>query len=60
LKAEKPTVTIFNKMDKYEVEAFDQWMEPEVKNELLIDLKKRWQNETKRQLCICVSYRKMN
>src|SRR6195952_2283247 len=45
--AEKPTVTIFNKMDKYEAEAFDQWLEPEVKEHLLIDLKERWQNETK-------------
>src|SRR6187431_2952420 len=44
--ADKPTVTIFNKMDKYEVEAFDQWLEPEVKKEILSDLKKRWQNET--------------
>lgn len=52
--AEKPTVTIFNKMDKYEVEAFDQWLEPEVKKEILIDLKQRWQNETKDN-CVFVS-----
>jgi GTP-binding protein HflX len=44
---EKPTVTIFNKMDKYEEQAFDQWLEPEVKAEILDDLKQRWQNETK-------------
>lgn len=44
--AEKPTVTIFNKMDKYEAEAFDKWLEPEVKKEILVDLKQRWQNET--------------
>jgi len=43
---EKPTITIFNKMDKYETEAFDQWLEPEVKEEILDDLKQRWQNET--------------
>jgi len=52
--AEKPTVTIFNKMDKYEEEAFDQWLEPEVKKEILIDLKQRWQNETKDN-CVFVS-----
>lgn len=52
--AEKPTVTIFNKMDKYEEEAFDQWLEPEVKAEILIDLKQRWQNETKGN-CVFVS-----
>jgi GTP-binding protein HflX len=52
--AEKPTITIFNKMDKYEAEAFDQWLEPAVKNEILNDLKKRWQNETKGN-CVFVS-----
>ncbi|MDO9373658.1 MAG: GTPase HflX [Ferruginibacter sp.] len=52
--AEKPTVTIFNKMDKYEVDAFDEWLEPEVKQELLNDLKQRWQNETKDN-CVFIS-----
>lgn len=52
--AEKPTVTIFNKMDKYEAEAFDQWLEPAVKEEILNDLKQRWQNETKGH-CVFVS-----
>jgi GTP-binding protein HflX len=51
---EKPTITIFNKMDKYEVQAFDQWLEPEVKNEILADLKQRWQNETNGN-CVFVS-----
>ncbi len=51
---EKPTVTIFNKMDKYELEAFDKWLEPEVKKEILDDLKARWQNETKGN-CVFVS-----
>ena len=52
--SDKPTVTIFNKMDKYEADAFDQWLEPEVKKEILIDLKERWQNETKDN-CVFVS-----
>ncbi|MEP7108383.1 MAG: GTPase HflX [Ferruginibacter sp.] len=52
--SEKPTVTIFNKMDKYEAEAFDQWLEPMVKKEILTDLKQRWQNETKDN-CVFVS-----
>lgn len=51
---EKPTITIFNKMDKYEAEAFDQWLEPEVKREILDDLKQRWQNETMGN-CVFVS-----
>ena len=52
--SEKSTVTIFNKMDKYEAEAFDEWLEPEVKKELLQELKKRWQNETKGN-CVFIS-----
>ncbi len=52
--AEKPTITIFNKMDKYEAQTFDQWLEEEVKNEILDDLKQRWQNETKGN-CVFVS-----
>lgn len=52
--ADKPVITIFNKMDKYEEQAFDQWLEPEVKNEILNDLKQRWQNETKGN-CVFVS-----
>lgn len=52
--AEKPTVSIFNKMDRYEEQAFDEWLEPEVKAQLLIDLKERWQNETNGN-CVFVS-----
>ena len=52
--SEKPTVTIFNKMDKYEEQAFDKWLEDDVKKEILSDLKKRWQNETKDN-CVFVS-----
>ncbi len=51
---EKPTITIFNKMDQYEKEVFDQWLEPEVKQEILRELKERWQQETKGN-CVFVS-----
>jgi GTP-binding protein HflX len=44
--ADKPTITIFNKMDKYEQTVFDEWLEENVKKEILDDLKQRWQNET--------------
>lgn len=43
---EKPTITIFNKMDKYEAETFDEWLEDGVKQEIIEELKQRWQNET--------------
>ena len=51
---EKPTITIFNKMDKYAEEAFDQWLEEDVKNNILVELKERWQEETKGN-CVFVS-----
>lgn len=57
--AEKPTITVFNKMDKYEEQAFDQWLQPEVKQEILNDLKQRWQNETHGH-CVFVSATERN
>lgn len=50
----KPLITIFNKMDKYEEQVFDQWLQPEVKTEILNDLKQRWQIETEGH-CVFVS-----
>ncbi len=52
--AEKPTITIFNKLDKYQEQTFDQWLEDSVKKEILNDLKQRWQEETKGN-CVFVS-----
>ena len=52
--ADKLTITIFNKMDKYEKEAFDEWLEPEVKENILTELKERWQNETNGN-CVFIS-----
>lgn len=43
---EKPTLTIFNKMDLYETKTFDEWLEESTKKELLDDLQERWQRET--------------
>lgn len=43
---EKPTLTIFNKMDLYEKQTFDPWLEAGVKQEILKDLEERWQRET--------------
>jgi len=51
---EKPTITIFNKMDKYEANTFDEWLEEDVKLQLLVDLKQRWQNETQGN-CVFIS-----
>lgn len=44
--AEKPVITVFNKMDLYEKNTFDEWLEEDVKQQILIDLKERWESET--------------
>lgn len=51
---EKLTITIFNKMDKYIAETFDEWLDEEVKQNILEELKQRWQNETKGN-CVFIS-----
>ncbi|OYW18824.1 MAG: GTPase HflX [Sphingobacteriales bacterium 12-47-4] len=43
---DKPTLTIFNKMDRYESQTFDPWLEESTKKEILEDLEDRWQNAT--------------
>lgn len=43
---DKPTLTIFNKMDLYEKNTFDEWLEESTKQEILEDLRERWNNET--------------
>ena len=43
---DKPILTIFNKMDLYEENTFDEWLDPQVKNEMLADLEERWQGLT--------------
>jgi len=51
---DKPTITIFNKMDQYEKNTFDAWLEPEVKAEILTDLKERWENQLQGN-CVFIS-----
>jgi GTP-binding protein HflX len=43
---EKPILTIFNKIDQYEKNTFDPWLEEGVKQELMNELRERWQRET--------------
>lgn len=43
---EKPIITIFNKMDLYVKHHIDEWLEEGTKEEILRDLKERWQRET--------------
>ena len=43
---DKPILVIFNKMDLYEKNVFDEWLEENVKKEILEDLHERWERET--------------
>ncbi len=51
---DKPVVVIFNKMDRYEAQTFDAWLEPEVREQMLRDLEERWQLETQGN-CVFIS-----
>ncbi|MBL7737130.1 MAG: GTPase HflX [Chitinophagaceae bacterium] len=51
---DKPTITIFNKMDLYEERTFDPWLEESIRSEILNDLKERWEHETQGN-CVFVS-----
>ncbi|HZH96546.1 MAG TPA: GTPase, partial [Flavisolibacter sp.] len=43
---DKPIITIFNKMDLYEKQTFDEWLEDGTREDILRDLKARWQEQT--------------
>ena len=51
---DKPTITVFNKMDMYEKNTFDEWLEEDVKQEILSELKQKWQRDTHGN-CVFVS-----
>jgi GTP-binding protein HflX len=51
---EKPILTIFNKMDLYAERTFDEWLEDGVKEEILRDLKDKWDQITNNN-CVFVS-----
>jgi GTP-binding protein HflX len=52
--ADKPVLTIFNKLDVYEEKHFDEWLEVGVQEMILRELKQRWENET-HGTCIFIS-----
>jgi GTP-binding protein HflX len=43
---DKPILLIFNKMDRYVAQTFDEWLDDSVKQDLLKQLHRRWDNET--------------
>ncbi len=57
---DKPTLTIFNKMDLYEKNTFDEWLEESTKKEILKDLYDRWQHETNGNAIFIAAIEKRN
>lgn len=51
---DKPVLTIFNKMDLYEEKVFDPWLDDEVKQDMLVQLKERWEHLTNGE-CVFIS-----
>ena len=51
---DKPILLIFNKMDEYEKNVFDPWLDENVKKDILEELKEKWEGETNHQ-CVFVS-----
>lgn len=43
---DKPILVVFNKIDKYEAATFDPWLEEGVKQEIMSELRERWERET--------------
>jgi len=52
--SDKPTLIIFNKIDQYEINTFDPWLEDNVKKEMLEELRQKWERESRNQ-CVFVS-----
>ena len=57
---DKPIITIFNKMDLYEKQTFDPWLEEEVRAELLSELREKWLRETNGHAVFISATEKMN
>ena len=51
---EKPILVIFNKIDQYEIRTFDPWLDPAAKEEIMSELRERWERETNGN-CVFVS-----
>lgn len=57
---DKPIVTIFNKMDLYEKETFDEWLAEDTKQEILKDLYERWEHELQGNVVFISATEKQN
>ena len=51
---EKPILTVFNKMDMYEEKNFDEWLDDTVQQDILRELKEKWERNTEGN-CVFIS-----
>ncbi len=56
---DKPILTIFNKMDLYTEKNFDEWLDESVQQEILRELKEKWDTATDHN-CVFVSAKERN
>jgi GTPase len=57
---EKPIITVFNKMDLYDAKTFDDWLEQSVKDQMMQDLRDRWNRETNYNAIFVSATEKLN
>ena len=57
---DKPTIVVYNKMDLYEKNVFDEWLDENVKKEILEDLHERWERETEGKVVFMSAIEKRN
>ena len=57
---DKPIIVVFNKMDLYEKNVFDEWLDKNVKKEILEDLHERWERETEGKVVFISAIEKRN
>src|SRR6187399_3594804 len=57
---DKPVITIFNKVDQYDRNTFDDWLDENVKKEILEDLHERWERETEGKVVFMSAIEKRN
>lgn len=58
--SDKPIIKVFNKMDIYEKNYFDEWLSPEVKQQLLDELTHRWRSKTQNMAVFVSATEKLN
>ncbi|HEY6976378.1 MAG TPA: GTPase HflX [Chitinophagaceae bacterium] len=51
---DKPIITVFNKMDQYEEKNIDPWLDANVRQEILRELREKWEHNTDGN-CIFIS-----